>query len=286
MQKRPILETTALSNSPQPVLAFKQTAATFAPYWHYHPAFELTLITRGSGIRFVGDSIENYQAGDLVLIGKHLPHQWVSDHHASLQEAIVIQFDHAFFQGQAVFHDLNLLLQRARMGLHFPQVSLSMLRHIHSMLSQAAVLQLSTLIAVLFQLSQQPGMRVLSDTDKFNVVMSSEKEQRRINQVIGFILSRLDQELSVPMLARQFHMTPQSFCRWFRQHTGSSFVTFRNKSRIQSACHYLLTTHEQVSAIACRVGFADISHFNRTFKTYKGMSPLAFKKQHLDTPNT
>src|SRR3954454_7705187 len=54
-------------------------AAAFDGRFHFHPEVEITLIESSNGRRVVGDSIEQFAPGDLVLLGENLPHQYVSD---------------------------------------------------------------------------------------------------------------------------------------------------------------------------------------------------------------
>ena len=47
--------------------------------WHFHDNYEISFITEGTGKRIVADSIEEFQPGDLVFIGRSLPHAWIVD---------------------------------------------------------------------------------------------------------------------------------------------------------------------------------------------------------------
>ena len=46
--------------------------------WHYHPEIQLVWTWRGHGLRYVGNSVERFEPGDLVLIGANVPHMWVA----------------------------------------------------------------------------------------------------------------------------------------------------------------------------------------------------------------
>ncbi|MES2485851.1 MAG: AraC family ligand binding domain-containing protein, partial [Bacteroidota bacterium] len=77
-------------------VAYHSMVPYFEFKWHYHPEYELTLITKGSGKRLVGDSYESFTEGDLVLLGGGLPHTWMSEPEAGNTAAVVIQFSEDF----------------------------------------------------------------------------------------------------------------------------------------------------------------------------------------------
>src|SRR5690349_10245046 len=95
----------------------------FPGIWHFHDEFELTLIEKSLGSRMVGDHIERFKVGDLVLIGKNLPHTWRNDEEskAAVSEALVIHFLEDFL-GETFFslpemYKIKRLLERSKRGL-------------------------------------------------------------------------------------------------------------------------------------------------------------------------
>ncbi len=70
--------------------------------WHFHPEYELHLVTQTAGNRYVGDHIGAFGAGDLVLVGPNLPHNWISDVPGGemvAERCLVLQFTSTFIAG-------------------------------------------------------------------------------------------------------------------------------------------------------------------------------------------
>ncbi len=275
---KPVLEALPLAQQ-RSFGAFKIEADRFEPFWHFHPEVELTWIIQGEGTRFVGDSILPYGPGDLVLVGSNVPHQWVSSQAqaSSQQEALVIQFPEDLFAAFPECEAINKLFHEAKRGLHFSYPQQDIKEKLSAFIALNPAQQLSQLLALLLLLTEYSSPHVLSQRSQFQSHHKTADSQR-INSCIDFILSRLNQPLSVNLMAERLHMVPQSFCRWFKQQTGTSFITFVNQSRIQSACQYLLNTDLPIQSIAFEVGFENVSHFNRTFKKLQGVSPGVYRR--------
>jgi AraC family L-rhamnose operon regulatory protein RhaS len=78
-------------------------------------------------------------------------------------------------------------------------------------------------------------------------------------------------------------MSQSTFTARFKQHTGRTFIEFRNDIRLQEAKRLLADGADKIIAIAHKVGFDDLSFFNRLFKQQEGVSPGQFRVRMRNT---
>lgn len=259
-------------------VAYAFNLPAFEFNWHYHPEYELTLITRGSGKRLVGDSYQSYEAGDLVLLGPDLPHTWVSS--TSRKKAVsatVIQFSDLFirrFSDLPEFKSIALLLSSASRGLSFNSKDLA---------TQVAVLpgrsgteKILDLIQLLQKLSEQKRRKLASEY--FHAVRGKENE-RRINTICQYLQKHSREEIRLESVAALVHLTPSAFCKFFKRATGKTLSDYLNDIRIGNACELLIESDKQISEIAYEAGFESLTYFNRVFMKKKSITPRRFREQ-------
>ena len=272
------LETIHLSKTYSSFNFFELELPFFPSHWHYHPELELTYIKRGQGLRFVGDHIQSFEAGDLVLLGENLPHNWVSEQHptGALQSAYVLQFSNNIFQAFRECQPIFELFKKAQYGLHFHAPTPGFLEKMESIQQLVPIRRLTCLIDLLYDLSEDQAYTKLSSIT-YDRKLIFEKHQSRILAITSYIIEHLDQRITLDEVAQFSGMSAPSFCRWFKHSTGNTFVTYLNTVRIERACQFLIQTEWQVAQIAYRCGFETISNFNRTFKRFKTVSPSIYR---------
>lgn len=75
---KPVLEHLPKENEESFVVKYFDYSSYPTP-WHYHPEYELVLVTESTGKRFIGDNITNFAPGNLAFIGPNLPHTYQND---------------------------------------------------------------------------------------------------------------------------------------------------------------------------------------------------------------
>lgn len=254
--------------------------------WHHHAEVELTLITRGAGQRFVGDSIERFGPGDLVLLGEHLPHTWHSrPRRRARVGSIVIQFRAGFLGDQFLrtpeVARLTRLLERAARGLSFSgDVAAAVAARMEAMRRERELPRLLSLLACLDDLSRCRGARPLASAGYRPTHRTADA--RRLDRVWKLVTTTLDAPVSQAEVAHALRMTPEGFSRFFKRATGRTFVSYTQELRVGEACRRLIETDEPVTGVCFASGFGNLSNFNRVFRRIKGVTPRAFRRAYRD----
>ena len=275
---RPQLETIQIPAELSSINFFRRKTPAFESFWHYHPEIELTFIAEGYGMRIIGDHVASFGANDLVLIGENMPHNYIS---SDLQEgqqsvAYVFQCSKAMLAPFPECAHILRLFEAAKFGLKFENPSQEIIRKIETFDKLAPLEQLISFIEILDSIAAHSNRQSLS-TINFFQNHTTPKYQNRISKVTNFIFEKMGRSIPLDEIAQFAAMTPNGFCRWFKQATGYTFVAYLNVVRIEKACQYLLQTDWLIAEIAYKTGFETITHFNRTFKRIKGESPRSYR---------
>ena len=93
-----------------------------------------------------------------------------------------------------------------------------------------------------------------------------------------YIQQNFRQPLNMAQVSNHVSMNYSLFSLLFKQYTGSNFVSYLQKQRLDEAKRLLETTDWRVNEIGRRAGFADEKHFLKVFKSVVGMSPTEYRK--------
>ena len=242
----------------------EMVAPTLDCVYHIHPECELTWIESGFGSRFIGDSIEPFSAGDLVLIGGSVPHHYLTLESDSTgpewSRTRVVKFAPAFCGRTLLelpeFEAVARMLQEAARGLHFPEES-----------AREAV-------PLLQKLFREHGARRL-----LTLLELLERLSRLLNRVLQLIHRRLAQGRPIPLAeaAAEACLTPTAFSRYFRRATRKRFIDYVTELKLSRAAGELARSDRPIVEIAFESGFSNLSNFNRQFQNSRKMTPRAYR---------
>ena len=254
--------------------------------WHFHPEYELHLVTTTTGRMYVGDHIGPFSAGDLVLTGPNLPHNWISDvaeGEMVEERCLVLQFTAEFIRScLALFPELRFLeplLADAFRGVRFNVLMAERVRPLlREMLGASGARRLALFMDVAGLLGQAQDRELLA-----SVGFQPEPLAYRstaINLVLQHIGRNFTRDLPEAELAALSRQSVSSFSRSFRRHTGMNFVQYVNSLRIALACQHLSQAELSITEICYEIGFNNVSNFNRQFLAAKAMAPSQFRALH------
>lgn len=257
---------------------------------HQHPEIQITQIVEGTGTFICGDHIGHYEPGDLYIIGPNMPHVFKSDNiHYQIDSpptshGISLFFDRNVF-GKSFFdlpemESARDFLIKSQRGIQIVGDTLQEITpFMHSAQYTQSIDRLIGLLKILKLLSADPNPSYLSTSS--SIKEYNEKDGKRMNDVFQFTMSNYNRAISLDEVAAIANMSPNAFCRFFKQRTRKTYINFLNEVRIGNACQLLQREDLTIAQICYNSGFNNLSHFNRYFKRVTGMSPSEYMKKQV-----
>lgn len=260
----------------------------FYQYLHRHDEWQITYVEQGEGTLIVGNAMHPFKSGDIFLIGPKLPHIFKSNpEYFTHQQDKKIKACGIYFNADGALSALfNLpelkvasnFLAKNKQGFKIPASFTEQIAKKMFAVYEANDLNVLFKFLELIKALQELEENVQSLCAAKYSGNVSENEGMRLSKIINFITENYNSQISLDDVAEAAFMTPQAFCRYFKKHTGHTFVSFLNEVRINDACKSLIAGQKAdcISGVAYKVGFNSITNFNRVFKSIIGQSPRAY----------
>lgn len=266
---------------------FNEIGQFFPCPWHYHPEYELVLVTKSTGRRMVGDNIENFKEGDLVFMGSLLPHVWVNDAKFLqgdadyLAEAIVLHFTLDFL-GENIMEipemeGFRKFLHLSNRGIQIQGKARDEINTVMvKMLNMNGLQRLSSLLSIFDILSNAVEVNLLASPGFIETM--KHKKSDRLNKIIEYVTQNFDEDINLTEVATMMNMGVTTFCNFFKENYRMTFVEYINSVRIGHACKLLFENDQTIADVAYECGYNSLANFNRQFKKYKNINPSEYKR--------
>jgi AraC-like DNA-binding protein len=269
-------------------IVFEEKGIYFPYPWHYHPEYELVLITKSTGRRMVGDHIGYFEAEDLVFMGPALPHVWVNDDEYvngkadTPAEAIVVQFVQGFlgdfFLNIPEIEPCRKILQKSKRGLAIQGKARENINALmKKMVHQNGLQRLASLLCIFDILSCCTEYELLASPGYEQSVQAANCSDR-FSKITDYIMRNFHNDIALHEIAAVANMGVTAFCNFFKQHHKVTFVEYLNIVRIGHACKLLGEKDFNVVEIAYQCGYNTLANFNRQFKKIKNLTPSEYRK--------
>lgn len=122
------------------------------------------------------------------------------------------------------------------------------------------------------------GATVIVDIDVDSLLQLIADADWRLEQLLTYLKADLSKPLSLSTAAALCRLETTYFCKYFRAHTGMTFINWYRRVRIERAKVLLSRPRMKVDAVSEAVGYKHITTFERAFRKCTGLCPAEYKK--------
>ncbi len=260
----------------------------FDATWHAHGEYQLFIVLKGTGTRFIGNTVTSFGEGDLTFLGPGMPHLWRNDsiyfnkRNKQQSHGLVIYFNNGFMSDlleKEEMQQIRTLFKKARRGIeYYGKTVMQVGGLMDRIITSHGASSLIQLLQILELLASTKEFRLLHNADY--VYNLNDSATQRINIVYNYVAQHFHNNITLREAAGLLNMTPTSFSRYFKIKTSKTFSGFLSELRVRQACK-LLTEDDgkSINQVCYECGFNTLSNFNRQFKWALKMTPKMYREK-------
>ncbi len=102
--------------------------------------------------------------------------------------------------------------------------------------------------------------------------------RKEVAEAQRYVLTHLGEKISMDAIAKKVGLNPTHFSRVFKLDTGSTFIEYVTRCKMERACELLNQSNLSVIEIADQLGYDNPSYFIKLFRNLMGTSPAEYRK--------
>ncbi|RXZ81197.1 AraC family transcriptional regulator [Paenibacillaceae bacterium] len=267
---------------------------------HTHDFWEICYVWEGSGFHYIGNQVLRVKKGDLFLLETGVSHIFRPASQSTRNGLIV---------GNCIFNEQVLAMLSTGLSFPFKPFSLDrfrpgqqgwkqfqekadefadlfdkLYREYNERKQGYECMVYSLLLQLLLLLERQAATQLSSATDDLDsnhIPGLSNAYRTRLDDALSYITKHLSTPLTLSQLAAHMQLSDRQVQRLLRRFTGRTFTEMLQSQRMKQSRLLLQQTDFAIADIAPMVGYQDLKHFHRLFKSSTGMTPAQFRVKHL-----
>ncbi|MBQ1172776.1 MAG: helix-turn-helix transcriptional regulator [Lachnospiraceae bacterium] len=258
-------------------------------YCHWHHELELLLIHEGTSFLHIDNQIHSISTGDVAFIPSNAVHMVIGESNSVFRFTAVVfhpDFIKSFGNDAVMEKYLNPLFKwqfACPYVLQNSPACQKLILHIASLYQEKKsgyelFIKMNLLeICALFYHYAEPF--------QIHKPKCNDYQTELAKKMMLYLQQHYDEKITLSEMATHFHISKGHLCRFFKEMTNMSPFDYLNYFRITKSTRLLHDTNLSISTIAGQTGFNNISYYNRTFRKYMHMTPGAYRKDVMVSPN-
>ena len=256
---------------------------------HQQGFYEVNIVTRGQAEHFIGDYQYTVSVGDVFIVPPDVWHGYVGGegfdvYHLLLTQSYIeknasdLQVLPAF---SAIFKVSPLMLEKYSSKLKFT-LSNNELEQLLPVLKSLEVHSKSNELCEHIHIANSEALIIIATLcsiyEKRFLSSNGGGEDESFLKSVAFVYENYNKNVTINELLKIACMSRTAYLTKFKRLTGSTPQALQTKHRVFIAKSLLIQTSRSITKIAEEVGFYDLAHFTRVFKTHTGVSPKDYRK--------